>query len=142
VEVVLEVHGRCPGLADPAQVLFVLDTSRSMGSSNAIDRARSVILALLGGFDGDAVEAGLIGYGDGAARLVPMTRDYGRIRAAIAATTADGDTRLTPAIELARTDLAAARRAGLRQVAVVVTDGAYKAESLVIAYRDSATTMS
>jgi uncharacterized protein YegL len=126
VTVTLSVQGGCPGAAAPAQVVVLLDTSRSMNWEEAIDRAKQASLAALGVMDSRAVDVALVTFDDDADLVVPLTREHARVAASIAAAEAWGDSHLAAGLQAATAELGGERRAaGARQLIVLVTDGEY-----------------
>jgi len=127
VEVRLTVRGRCPPVRSPAQVAIVFDTSRSMNTDAAADRAKAGVLALFERLDPGAVEVALVTFADGATLDRPLSRSLGALASRVAALPMWGDTRMAPGIDAARLELTGPRRdPGARPVIAVVTDGEYK----------------
>ncbi len=129
VEVRLTVTGGCPGRVEPAQVMLVLDTSRSMSFGNVLEAAKDGALALVAGLDPRAAQVGLATFDDQSALPQPLTSDFAAVERRLAAAEAGGDTRLAEGLDAARGELTGARAdPGARRVVVVVTDGAFKDE--------------
>jgi Mg-chelatase subunit ChlD len=126
VDVTLTVDGSCPGSHSPVQVALVLDVSRSMNWEDARERAIEAGVGLLDRLDPQAAEVALVTFGDGAGVAVPMTRDFGAVVAAITGSDAWGDTQLGAGLIAAGAELARVEAAGVRQVAIVLSDGAPK----------------
>jgi Mg-chelatase subunit ChlD len=124
VTVQLSVHGSCPGKWQRGQAMIVFDTSRSMSWNEALARAQSAVMTLLGQLDARAVEAGLVTFDDDGTLDVPLTADLAGVRARVAALTAIGDTRPGPGIDAAVTELTGPRgKAAGAQAIYLVTDG-------------------
>ena len=128
VDVTLTVEGRCPGKHDPAEVLIVFDTSRSMGFDDGIDRAKSAVADVLSNLDTRSSRVGLITFDDGATLVQPLTSDIDGVRQLVQGLTALGDTRSTAGITVAHNELEDNGRPGVRKIILLVTDGAFKDE--------------
>ncbi len=124
VEVTLEVEGRCPARVEPAQVMFMFDTSRSMNFEDALGVGKEVVIEMLGELSPDLSTAGLVTFDDGPTLREPLTNDIGAVRATVAALSADGDTRLGGALNTAYLEMTGPRAdPDARRVLVIVTDG-------------------
>ncbi len=135
VSVVLTVQGACPKVPVPEQIVFVVDTSWSMNDGHqyvtvppgALERARRVLVPLLGALDPSVVDVGLVTFGDGAALQVVLSDDLADMRSRILRVQADGDTRMGAGVDLAHAELNGPRRAAdARRAIVVVSDGVFK----------------
>lgn len=136
VEVRLRVDGQCPAAVDRAQVVVVLDASRSMSfsiaTSSALQRAREAVLGLVdglaaGGAGGGAVDVALVTYADGAHVAVPLGQDGDAIRQALARIAPEGDSRMAAGLGVALAELTGPRGdPSARRIVVVVTDGVLK----------------
>jgi Mg-chelatase subunit ChlD len=127
VEVSLTVEGTCPGVSDPVQLAVVFDTSRSMNMDDALARARTATLALLGELDPRTAEVALVTFNNGGTLDLPLSRDIAGLRARVAALAADGDSRLAAGIDTATAELTGPRGdRAKRRVIVIVSDGAFK----------------
>lgn len=126
VDVALRVRGACPGVAERAQVVLLVDTSRSMNWNEAVDRARQMALAVIAGLDPRTAELALVTFDDDAALQVPLTHDVGRVVERVVALEAWGDTRLGAGLAAAVAELEGERAAqDARRLVVVITDGEY-----------------
>lgn len=138
VDVTLEVDGHCPGTAQPVQILFVFDTSRSMASADGLGLAKDAVLTMISRLDPVLSEIGLVTFAEGATLSAPLTRDLAQVRAKVAALRADGDTKLTSSLDVARLELTGERGdPGVRQLVVVVSDGEIKDDVVPLAQRDA-----
>ncbi|MFN8422210.1 MAG: VWA domain-containing protein [Anaerolineae bacterium] len=135
VTIALTVQGECPKDALPAQLLCVVDTSWSMNDGfryrdtppGALERARRVLVPLLGALDPSVVDVGLVTFGDGAALQTVLSDDIADLRSRILRAQADGDTRMGAGVDLAHAELNGPRRAaGARRAIVIVSDGVFK----------------
>lgn len=97
VEVRLAIAGRCPDRHGPAQVMLVVDTSRSMNGDSSLDRARDGVLTLLGHLDPAATEVGLITFAADATVEAPLGRDMPWIARRVTALTGWGTRAWRPA---------------------------------------------
>ncbi len=126
VDVSLTVDGWCPGRYDDAQLLFLLDTSLSMGFSGSIDQAKTAALAMIDGLDPAHAEAGLVTFNAGPTLAQLLTNDLADLRASIARQGANGDTRVSGALEAAHLELIGERAdPQARRLLVVLTDGVF-----------------
>lgn len=126
VDVTLEVEGVCPGRREGVQLAVVFDTSRSMGTSGALEPAKDVTLALLSALDPDASSAALITFDEGPILRARLGDDMGTVRAAVAGLRADGDTLVEASLDAARLELTGERADPLmRRIVVLVTDGGF-----------------
>ncbi len=124
VEVTLEVDGTCPGRREGVQLGIVFDTSRSMGTSGALEPAKDVTLALLSALDPDTSTAALLTFDEGPVLRARLGDDIGAVRSAVAGLRADGDTLVEASLEAARLELTSERADPLtRRIVVLVTDG-------------------
>lgn len=135
VSIALTVQGECPKEPLPEQILFVVDTSWSMNDGfnaawqppGALERARRVLVPLLGALDPSVVDVGLVTFGDGAALQTVLSDDIADLRSRILRAQADGDTRMGAGVDLAHGELNGPRRvAGARRAIVIVSDGVFK----------------
>ncbi|MCC7018757.1 MAG: VWA domain-containing protein [Ardenticatenales bacterium] len=135
VTVMLTVEGECPKTPVPEQILFVVDTSWSMNDGHqyvtvppgALERARRVLVPLLGALDPSVVDVGLVTFGDGAALQMVLSDDLADMRSRILRVQADGDTRMGAGVDLAHAELNGPRRAAdARRAIVIVSDGVFK----------------
>lgn len=127
VEVRLAVAGRCPDRRGRAQVMLVVDTSRSMNGDSSLDRARDGVLALLGRVDPASTDVGLATFADDAVLEAPLGRDLPWIARRVAALAGWGDSRLAAGLDAARVELTGPRRdPDATALIVVATDGDYK----------------
>ncbi len=127
VTVTLTVSGACPKRTEPAQVMLLMDTSRSMNWNNALERAKDAGLGLIRELAGSEAEIGLATFDDDPALRLPPTRDMAALRAALSGLQAWGDTHLAGGIQAAHQALADAGRPDVAtQAIVILTDGAIK----------------
>lgn len=134
VIVSLTVDGQCPRLAEPALVILVYDTSRSMNWNNALERAKDAGLQLVQMLADSGSKVGLVTFDDGPALRLPPTDDTAALRAAIAGLQAWGDTRLAGGIEVARQAIETAAQPGIaRRAIVILTDGVIKDDPVAAA---------
>ena len=126
VDVSLTVDGWCPGTYDDAQLLFLMDTSRSMGFDDSLSLAKTAALTMIDGLDPEHAEAALVTFDAGPTLAQPFTRDLAAVRSAVARQGADGDTRVTGALEAAHLELTGERAdPDARRLLVVLTDGVF-----------------
>ncbi|MEO8083152.1 MAG: VWA domain-containing protein [Ardenticatenales bacterium] len=135
VSIALTAQGECPKEPLPEQILFVLDTSWSMNDGyaypsqppGALERARRVLVPLLGALDPSVVDVGLVTFGDGAALQTVLSDDIADLRSRILRAQADGDTRMGAGVDLAHGELNGPRRVvDARRAIVIVSDGVFK----------------
>ena len=123
VRVTLEVEGGCPPKPAPLRLMIVFDTSRSMNWGYALDRAKQVVIGLLGELDPRRVEVGLVTFDEVEALAEPPSRDLLGLARRTAGLRARGDTLMSGAIGLARRQLPqAGQPAGSRRAILIVTD--------------------
>ncbi len=136
VEVELRVEGACPPARSPAQLMWVVDDSRSMSFDDALSRARDFLAQSLLDLDPEGIEQGLVGFEEGARLIQPLGTAPGALRSSILALEPEGDTRMAAGIDLATAELTGPRGdPSARRVMVLVTDGLAKDEPLQAAER-------
>ena len=124
VQVTLEVRGRCPGNYEPAQIVLAVDTSRSMNEASTMKRAQSALTQLLDQLDPRFAEVALVTFDDGAALVMPLTRDLAAVRARVNGLQAWGDTRMAAGLDTALQEITGSRANPLAErVVILVTDG-------------------
>lgn len=126
VQVTLTVVGRCPGRGRAADLLFVFDTSRSMGFESGLDRAKEAALSILGTLDPRRVRVGLATFDDAPTLVAPLTDDVAAVRTAVAGLRARGDTQLAGALAAARLQLGDTPTPDRQRIVVLFTDGVVK----------------
>ncbi len=123
VTVTLTLTGACPAEPGPLQLALVVDRSRSMGWGYTMARAQDSLFALLAALDPATTEVALVAFAEVPAVLQPLTRDLPAVARAAGALQPAGDTRPGDALHATLDLLAAARRPGVAQAIVLVTDG-------------------
>jgi len=123
VTVTLTMSGSCPATRGPLQLAVVFDRSRSMGWGYTIARAQAAVWATLGALDPATTEVSLVAFSEVPAVLSPLTRDLPSVARAVGTLQAAGDTRPGDALAATLDVLAAARRPGVPQAILLVTDG-------------------
>jgi Mg-chelatase subunit ChlD len=127
VDVTLTVDGWCPGSHDEAQIVFVVDTSRSMLLRDSLGQGKSAMMDMIDGLDPSRVEVGLVTFDFGPTLREPLTRDLSAVRTSIAALEADGDTQLGGALGSAFAELTGERgNPEAKRAIVLITDGVFK----------------
>lgn len=123
VTVTLTLRGDCPAEPGPLQLAIVVDRSRSMGWGYTLARAQEAVYAMLAALDPAINEVALVAFADVPAVLHPFTRDLPAVARSVGALQPAGDTRPGDALSAAHDLLAAARRPGVAQAVLLVTDG-------------------
>lgn len=132
VRVTLEIDGACPPKPAPLRLMIVFDTSRSMNWGYALDRAKQVVIGLLGELDPRRVEVGLVTFDEVEALAEPPSRDLLGLARRTAGLRARGDTLMSGAIDLARGQLPrVGLPAGSRRAILIVTDANPSDDTLV-----------
>ena len=131
VDVSLTVDGWCPGSYDEAQIMFVVDTSRSMLLRDSLGQGKAALMDMLDGLDPTRVEVGLVTFDFGPTLRHPLTRDLAAMRTTVASLEADGDTQLGGALGSAYAELTGERaNPEARRAIVLITDGVFKDDPL------------
>lgn len=122
VTVTLRVDGRCPGEAEPHQVVFVVDTSGSMHWP--LPQAKAAVIALIEGLDARSGQAAVVRFADDGVVAAQLTSQLSDLRAAVLQLTDRGATHYAAGIDAAVRELTGPRGAPTaRRTIVLVTDG-------------------
>lgn len=104
--------------------MLVFDTSGSMSEEGRLDAAKDGAKLFLDTLDPVKDRSGLVEYNDLAVLVKSLDGDHIATEAAVDALSADGATRMGAGISTAMAELAAHGREGVRQIMVVLADGA------------------
>lgn len=131
ITVTLRVDGACQGEHRPLQLVVVFNIAKQMNNDNALDRAKSAVIALLDRLRPVDTDVALIAFAERARLDLPFAGeqrggyDAGRVAATVASLEATEEgTDLAGALELAQSELARVKRDdSIRQAVLIVTDG-------------------
>jgi len=126
IEIRLGLDGHCFATAAPAQVVLLLDISRSMGFRESLARARESLTTLLGMLERSKTELALIAFDERAQLILPLGSDASRFGPALAGLEPNGGTRpasgLAAALEILDGPNADPQA---RRSLLLITDGAF-----------------
>ena len=124
VTVTLEVTGTCPALEKKAEVVLVIDRSRSMGTGNKLDAAKLAAKTFVAQMDPTLVRIGLVAVSGVAIPILGLTTDHAALTKAIDDLVLDPGTNLVDGLDEARRELIAAGvRPDASRVIIFLTDG-------------------
>ncbi len=127
--VTLRVGGRCPMVAEKADIMLVLDQSNSMNRTDAsgqqkIAAARAAARTFLSLMDLERDQVGLAVFESVAQLLVPLSQDRQLIEGRINTIIAQGGTNIAAGIDVAMAELTGPRRRGdAKPIIVLLSDG-------------------
>lgn len=126
VEVTLSLSGyggACASSRKPADVMLVLDRSGSM-SGQPFDDLVAAAKQMVDRLDLSTDQVGVVSFSSDAALDQMLTRQAGLARAAIDKLSADGDTNINQAIQMAQAELASVRHIGSNMpIMILMSDG-------------------
>lgn len=126
IEIRLGLDGHCFARPVRAQVLILLDASRSMGFRESLERSRESLTSLLGMLDRAETDLALMVFDEKARLLAPLGSSPAAIEAALAGVEPRGGTWAESGLQAALALLTEAPAdPGARRSVVLVTDGAF-----------------
>lgn len=130
VTVTLEISGTCPARETKADVVLVIDRSRSMLSANKFVSAQAAAKQFIDRINPTLVQIGIVAFDDVAESVAFLTTDKAALRAAVDGIQPDTGTNLVDGLDEARKMLASAgRRPDARPVIIFLTDGRHSVNS-------------
>jgi Mg-chelatase subunit ChlD len=123
VTVTLRAAGSCPPAEGRLDIALIIDRSASMGEG-ALTAAQSAAISFVNELDTTASQIAIVAFSDAAEVRQPLTPDFQLAVQGIVGLEPEGQTRFTPALDLALGELTGpSSRADAPRVAILLTDG-------------------
>ncbi len=124
VTVTLSIGGTCPARETKADVVLVIDRSRSMLSANKFTSAQAAAKRFIDQMHPTLVQIGIVAFDDVSESVAFLSTDKAALKAAVDSIQPDTGTNVVDGLDEARKMLASAgRRPDARPVIIFLTDG-------------------